>query len=104
MEVGRHQAKAEKAHGDAGACLAQQRNEGMVIVVVVKDAGALVTPVEDMVTVSADGGSCGARHPEMIVGPATRRKQNLSEIKQDGYGMGVTRFARKTLNVPDPRA
>jgi hypothetical protein len=62
-------------------------HEGIIVLVAVKDLGALVAPVQDVVTVAADGGAGSARHPSIVQRAEARRK---------GRPHGSTRAARLT--------
>ena len=52
-----HQTEAEQPQRQPRTGLAEQTHEGMVIALVVEDFGALITPVEGMVTIVANRGS-----------------------------------------------
>src|SRR6266404_7572629 len=61
-----HQAIGQDAQRHAGAGLAQQADEGVVIALVVEDLGPAVAAVDDVVTVAAHGGTGSAWHGAII--------------------------------------
>jgi len=70
-----HQAESEEAHGRAFAGLVQQANEGGEVAVFVEDGAATVAAIEDVVTVAALGGSCGAWHAVIIANGAITARE-----------------------------
>src|SRR5262249_47315903 len=62
MKVIGHQAIGDDAHADAGGCLPHQPHERMIVVLAMKNFGALVAPVHGVIAVAAHGGTSSAWH------------------------------------------
>ena len=71
-------------HRHAGASLAEEPDEVMVIVGVVEDLAALVSAVEGVVAVAADGGAGDAWHAAIVgdVPPCGKDESNAGAIPE----------------------
>ena len=67
VEVVGHEAIAEQVHRQAGACVDDRLDEGVVIAGLVEDSLAAVAPIEGVIPHATDRGASGSRHAIMIV-------------------------------------
>ncbi len=116
VEVVGHQAKADQPHRDAGAGLAEEADEAVVVVGVVEDPGAAVAAVEGVVAVAAHRGSRGSGHGRIVAVGGRGGKRILadggrttaasapcwaSRAENGRCCLAAGAAAVATLNVPD---
>ena len=78
MEVVGHQTKSEEPHRHTRTRLPEQRDKGVVIVVVMKYPGPAIAAIKGMVAIAAHGGSRGSRHGAIVEGSTEASKRILS--------------------------
>ncbi|HLN27895.1 MAG TPA: hypothetical protein VK395_09130 [Gemmataceae bacterium] len=66
----------------------------MIVVSVVKDLGAFVAAVEDVITVAADGGTSGARYTAIVARRPLPGKPPMPNILDASQSIQALRFAR----------
>ena len=78
VKVIAEQAKSDQANWKSRSSLRQEAEERLIISIAVKDLGAAVAPVEDVVTDAANGGSCGSWHARTLAtrGPPVNNKHD----------------------------
>jgi hypothetical protein len=103
VKVVGHQTITDDTHGHAGTGLADQADEALVVVLVVKDACATIAAIQSVVAIATDGSSCSARHEEILV-PRPRKGKQFSGVRGRLIGdtNGKAWRAQTTLNVPIP--
>ncbi len=88
MKVVGHEAPTEHAHGDLDAGVADGFHERLIVAVLEEDLAAGVAAVQDVVTLVADRGSCGAWHALSLSRHLAWGKNNQAKIILDVLAPG----------------
>jgi hypothetical protein len=68
VEVIGHQTKSQETHRDALPGFIQQAEKGLEVAGFAKDRTSAIAPIKDMITISAQGIACAARHHARLAG------------------------------------
>src|SRR5262249_33644775 len=93
MELVAHKTIADDSHGHAATSLADQADEGVIVVLVVEDAGANIAAVKGSVALAPASRSCSAGHAEIFLSNRQGGKK-ISMVGADG-SLGRNRGGRK---------
>ena len=79
VEMIGHHAKAHEAHRYAGARLAKEAHEVMVVIVVMKDPGPAIAAIKGMVAIAAKISASGSRHGTIVAHGCGASKPKIAE-------------------------